>query len=430
MNRVVVVGGGWAGCAAAIQASKQGGKVILIERTDMLLGSGLVGGIMRNNGRYTATEEMLNMGGGELFELADNLARHRNIDFPGHLHATLYDTLNIGYAVEQLLNEFNIHVMYRSRVSRARVSENRIYSVITGNGERVDGEVFIDTTGTAGPMKNCIRWGNGCAMCIYRCPSFGGRISLTQLAGIEEIVGKREDGTPGAMSGACKLFKESLGSEIRTQLNKEGVVIIPVPYSIRKQINIDLNQKVCQQYNLLEFSNNIVLLDTGHAKMMATFFPLEYLREIPGLERARMYDPYSGGIGNSIRFCAMAPRDNTMKVEGIENLYCAGEKSGLLVGHTEAICTGVLAGYNAVRLIEDEKPMVLPSSLTVGDAIEFVNQQSKTEKGLSKKYTFSGSVYFQRMKRLSSYTKNRKEISQRVYDAGCYGVFGLPKDFY
>lgn len=67
--KVIIVGGDWSGCAAAISAQKQGAQVTLIERTDMLLGTGLVGGIMRNNGRYTATEEMIAMGSGEIFQL-------------------------------------------------------------------------------------------------------------------------------------------------------------------------------------------------------------------------------------------------------------------------------------------------------------------------------------------------------------------------
>ncbi len=61
--KVVVVGGGWAGCAASFSASQQGAEVHLVERTDMLLGTGLVGGIMRNNGCFTVTEEMVAMEG-------------------------------------------------------------------------------------------------------------------------------------------------------------------------------------------------------------------------------------------------------------------------------------------------------------------------------------------------------------------------------
>nr|MCU0586267.1 FAD-dependent oxidoreductase [Desulfobacterales bacterium] len=58
MATVVIVGGGWSGCAAALAARSRGADVVLVERTDMLLGTGLVGGIMRNNGRFTAAEEM------------------------------------------------------------------------------------------------------------------------------------------------------------------------------------------------------------------------------------------------------------------------------------------------------------------------------------------------------------------------------------
>ncbi|RPJ69404.1 MAG: FAD-dependent oxidoreductase, partial [Desulfobacteraceae bacterium] len=60
--KVIVVGGGWAGCGASLAARNQGAEVTLLERTDMLLGTGLVGGIMRNNGRFTAAEEMIAMG--------------------------------------------------------------------------------------------------------------------------------------------------------------------------------------------------------------------------------------------------------------------------------------------------------------------------------------------------------------------------------
>ena len=76
MPKVVVIGGGWAGCGSALSAKKAGAEVVLLERTDMLLGTGLVGGIMRNNGRFTATEEMIAMGGGELFQVTDSVARH------------------------------------------------------------------------------------------------------------------------------------------------------------------------------------------------------------------------------------------------------------------------------------------------------------------------------------------------------------------
>lgn len=85
--KIIIVGGGWAGCAAAISARKAGAEVHLYEKTDLLLGLGNVGGIMRNNGRYTASEELIVLGGGDLIKITDRVATHRDINFPGHEHA-------------------------------------------------------------------------------------------------------------------------------------------------------------------------------------------------------------------------------------------------------------------------------------------------------------------------------------------------------
>ncbi|NLK72256.1 MAG: FAD-dependent oxidoreductase, partial [Clostridiales bacterium] len=40
MYKVVIIGAGWAGCAAAVTARKAGAEVVLLERTDMILGLG------------------------------------------------------------------------------------------------------------------------------------------------------------------------------------------------------------------------------------------------------------------------------------------------------------------------------------------------------------------------------------------------------
>ena len=421
--KVVIVGGGWSGCAASIAAQKQGAEVILLERTDMLLGTGLVGGIMRNNGRHTATEEMIAMGGGEIFAEIDDNSLHRRIEFPGHRHANLYNVATMEPRVKRLLLDRGIEIHLEARFEDVEQDGARIKAVMAKKGDekvRFEGDVFIDTTGTAGPTANCTKYGNGCVMCILRCPSFGGRASVAAKAGVQEMIG-RKGGHIGAMSGACKLFKESLSTEIRDMLNKTGVAVVPL--AKEKHAAEKLATKACQQYNLPEFAENIVLLDTGHAKLMAAYYPLDVLRSVPGFENARYEDPYVGGRGNSIRYVGMTPRDDALKVNGIENLFCAGEKAGLLVGHTEAIVTGVLAGYNAVRAIKREKPLILPDALAIGDAISHVRTQMQTEEGLGYKYTFSGSVYFERMKQKGLYSIDTKEIAARVDRAGLTGIF-------
>ena len=391
MSKVVIAGGGWAGCAAAYAARLQDASVILLERTDMLLGTGLVGGIMRNNGRYTAAEEMIALGGGALFTLVDGCCRHVNIDFPGHAHASLYDIAKTPAAVERYLIEQGVTIVKKARVTAVQMEGRTLRAVETADGRTFAGDVFLDTTGTAGPMANCTKYGNGCAMCILRCPSFGGRVSLTGLCGVPEKMGRKADGSIGAMSGSCKLYKESLAPEIVGKLDRDGVAVIPLPPEL---IENHLSIKACQQYALKAFAENVVLLDTGHAKLMTPYFTLDRLRRIPGFENARYEDPYAGGQGNSMRYFALAPRDDTLRVEGVDNLFCAGEKAGLLVGHTEAIVTGVLAGYNAARTADGRDALILPRETAVGDAIAFVREQMETEEGMGKKYTFSGSVLF------------------------------------
>jgi threonine dehydrogenase-like Zn-dependent dehydrogenase len=421
--KVVVVGGGWSGCAAAISARKQGAEVVLLERTDMLLGTGLVGGIMRNNGRHTAAEELLAMSGGELFELTDRNTLHRAIEFPGHRHACLYNVATMEPVVKRFIHDQGIQVQTSTRITDVKKENDRIKTIRGKTAEEdilFEGEVFVDATGTAGPPANCNKYGNGCVMCILRCHAFGGRVSLCAKAGVKEIIA-RKGPQVGAMSGSCKLLKESLSKDIRDTLNKAGVVVIPVPQS--KRLKGKLAIKACQQYAISEFEENIVLLDTGHAKLMTPFFPLDALREIPGFENARYEDPYAGGLGNSIRYTGMAPRDDSLKVEGVENLFCAGEKAGLLVGHTEAICTGTLAGYNAVKHVRREKPLVLPDTLAIGDVIGYARSQMSTEAGLGLKCTFSGSVFFNRMRERGLYSIDSRAIGERVGRAGMEGIF-------
>ncbi len=421
--KVVIVGGGWAGCAAAISARKQGAEVSLVERTDMLLGCGLVGGIMRNNGRFTAAEEMLAMSGGELFQITDQISLHRNMDFPAHRHASMYDSSIIEPIVKKFLLDKGVEIQLITRIDDAELQDSRIKAVLGKTREekvRVEGDVFVDTTGTAGPPAQCTKYGNGCAMCILRCPSFGGRASLTAKCGVTELIG-RKGSRIGAMSGACELHKETLSREIVEMLERTGVAVVPVPAALQSKGKLEI--KACQQYALPEFSENLVILHNGHAKLMTPFFPLETLRKIPGLERARYKDPYAGGVGNSIRYVGMAPRDDALKVKGVENLFCAGEKAGLLVGHTEAMVTGTLAGYNAVKWIKREKPLVFPDTLAVGDAINHVRTRMETEEGLGYKYTFSGSVYFDRMLAKGLYHTDPETIRKKVAEAGLAGVF-------
>lgn len=423
MSRVIIVGGGWSGCAAAIAARQAGvEQVVLLERTDSLLGAGLVGGIMRNNGRYTAAEEMIALGGGALFEVCDANSCHRNLDFPGHKHASMYDVRRIEHAVRERVLSAGVEVWLQARVNGLTRRNGSIAAVTLENSRSITGDVFIDSTGSCGSQSFCTEYGNGCVMCVMRCPTFGPRTSLTGLTGIVERQGRKPDGSVGAMSGACELAKDSIAPEVVAELEARGVLVLPLPATVVDEKK--LATKCCQQYALDEYARNLVLLHNGRVKLMSPYVPLEHLRQVRGLESAHYSDPYAGSVGNSMRYAALAPRDDRMRVQcEVDNLFCGGEKAGLMVGHTEAIVTGTLAGYNAACAVAGRTPLSLPPELAVGDMITHVRERMDTVEGMAEKYTFSGAGYFKRMQRLGLYTTDTAIVSKRVRRADLKGVF-------
>ena len=459
MGKIVVIGGGWAGCAAAIRARKQGHEVQLLEKTDLLLGLGNVGGIMRNNGRYTAAEENIALGASELFEITDRLSTHKEIDFPGHRHASFYDVALVEPEVRRLLTKLGVELHMMTRAVNVELAPQQAGDKADGAAgcaaaaavpqskdgpiclrtvvalkhdhgseyrrEIFPGDVFVETTGSTGPMGNCAKYGNGCAMCILRCPAFGPRVSLTEKAGLCDISGERPNGMPGAFSGSCKLEKRTLSPKLQKKLNKDGFVVIPLPPELVHKEKLD--QKVCQQYALDPFAENIILIDTGHAKLMTSYFNLEELRRVEGMENARFVDPYAGGKGNSMRYMAVGLRDEYMRARGIENLFLGGEKSGFFVGHTEAITTGSLAGYNAGRMAagkdKEQGLLRLPRELAVGDILAFANEMLETPEGFQKRLTFAGGLYFQRMKDRQLYSTDRRQIRRRIEEQGLAEVY-------
>lgn len=426
MSTIIIIGGGWSGCAAALAAQRGTVKqVILLERTDLLLGCGLAGGIMRNNGRHTAAEELRLLGAGELIQAADEVATHAGFDFPGHSHATLYSTSKMEPAVRELLEKRNIDIRFLSRVVDVQSEDGHINAVKLADDTWLGGDVFIDCTGSAGPMGNCVRFGNGCAMCMLRCPSFGPRVSLSACLGIKDSIGMRQDGAVGSLSGSCEIRKDSLSLDLQRALESTGVSVTPLPEELVHRSM--LSKKSCRQYALPDFADNIVLLDTGgQAKMMTPYFPVEQLRKVPGFEHA-LYS-HGSSMANSVRFLSRAPRNDGMQVTGAKNLFCAGEKAGFFVGHTEAMVTGTLAGYNAAALVDGGKQMQYPEQLACGDIIAAESEGLEQEDGLRQRYTFSGGIYFERMQKRGLYIMDTAELRSRIHRLGLTGFFATQSE--
>lgn len=451
-EQLVVIGGGWAGCAAALAAVKKGLPVTLVERTDRLLASGLVGGIMRNNGRYSAAEELKLMGAGELIDITDAAARHSGIDFPGHRHASLYDVEKVELPVERLLLESGVRLLRQSRAVDALTRDGIVEAVRVLQGDGEDGKdgvngvngvnggdgggreelllrgtVFIDAGGTAGPLRNCSRFGNGCAMCIYRCPTFGPRVSIAVKAGAAERRILRRGGAPGYFSGSCELEPASLALWLREEVREKGVVVIPLPArALTPQSSLSIQIKACRQYSSEAYAHNLILLDTGAIKMMVPYLPLSILRSLHGLEEAVFRDPLGGGRGNSIRFSGIIERDRRLLVPPLKNLFAAGERAGLSLGHTEAMVTGTLAGHNAWRLSRGEELLQLPRGCVCGELIALTALADLPAGGSEKYevvYSLSGGPLWEHLRRQNLYSTDTAAIKRRLDRLGLLGIF-------
>ena len=420
MTRIVIVGGGLAGCAAAASAARAGANVTLTEMTDDLGGLAQLAGPFRIGGQFRAHEEAIAMGGGDIPMAMDSLTMFTDAETHGHQHVHICDCRKLSKTLDKTLRDLGVDIRYRSRVSKVQMSGNKIHMVSLDNGEEFGADAFVDTTGTIGPMNNCRRYGHGCVTCIVRCPTFGGRVSLAARAGVKEWVGVRPDGSPGVYSAAFTLSFETLSPEIQRRLEQKGSLALEIPKEISRSLSEKSRLIATGEYP--HIAEKVTFAYMGWVSVHGLpYMTLEELHAFRGFENASFVSPYTGWIGNSIRYMAITPRDNALKVNGVENLFVAGEKmGGSPNGVTEASVTGTLAGHNAVRKALHMALLELSRETAIGDFIAYTGEHQE-ELGIRHSFIFG--VYLERMKQTGLYTMDLQQISKRVEDTGLAGVF-------
>jgi hypothetical protein len=418
--RIVVVGGGFSGCAAAIAAAKAGARVILLERSDILLAGGIRAGRMNFNGKLVAAEESKALGGGEVFEALESIVLHRG-NIAEENHGYVYDTGIVEPTVRKVVESAGVEIIMEARAVNVVKEGDTIKAVRLAKGKRVEGEAFVDATGTSGGMRVCKRYGRGCVMCVsYRCLAFGDRVSIATKAGVPELMQCRPDGSPGLMSAALSINKASLHPDLRAKLEKEGSVAIPLPpemidYSKLQKISSIAVQKHMEYINLVDIGTAAKCVKLG-------YLSLANLRRIPGFEMAMIDDPLAGGNFSFIKMVSINRRDDSLKAQGLRNLFVTGEKIGPVGGVAEAIATGILAGNNAVRAAAGLEPLILPGSTAIGDYVNYTRKMMRTQQDLNRGYRMGHGLYFERMKELGLYTPDADAIHRRIGEAGLAGI--------
>lgn len=163
---VVVLGGGPSGVCAAIEAARNGVKVLLVESSGMLGGmatSGLVGPFMTN---YDQKGERPVVGG-IYREILERLDKHHAVVLPEHTDApSIYtsfiekyhqrvapiDSFVLQIVLDELVTESGVKTLLYTRFVDAVHRDGKIQSVVLAALEglvSVEADLFIDCTGNA-----------------------------------------------------------------------------------------------------------------------------------------------------------------------------------------------------------------------------------------------------------------------------------------
>ena len=164
--QLVVLGGGPAGVCAAMEAARNGAKVLLIESSGMLGGmatSALVGPFMTNydregerptiGGLYREIVERLAARSGAILpENTDSPSIHTSFIKRYHRHVTPFDSFMLQVVLDEMVAEAGVEVLLYTRFADCVCENGKIRTVILAalEGLRcVSADLFIDATGNA-----------------------------------------------------------------------------------------------------------------------------------------------------------------------------------------------------------------------------------------------------------------------------------------
>ncbi|MFQ6011599.1 MAG: FAD-dependent oxidoreductase, partial [Nitrososphaerales archaeon] len=374
------------------------------------------------NGGLEALEEAKALGGGDLFEVLESIIIHRT-GIPGEGRCVVYNCGVVEPRIREFLSNLGVKILLETRIVGAKSTKGSVTSVELEDGTDLEGDGFVDSSGGAGGIELCTKYGKGCIMCIYKCPAFGDRISIsTKLGGIEKIR-RRPSGKPGAVGAAISLHKTSLAPDLRMRLEREGTVLIPLPQDI---IEVNL-QKLKEQASgrTEEQMRTLNLVDIGvSAKIVgAAYMSPSMMRRLPGMEHAEIEEPAGAGKFNKITGLSIMQHDHALKVDGFSNLFCAGEHSGK-VGVADCLSSGLLGGHNAVRASVGKELLTLSRKLIIGESIAYFSDGTRTGDTLQGKFGNMGQgPFFEHIKELGLFSEDTAVIRKRVADAGLEGIF-------